>query len=859
MAPRTIYANLQDGLNPLSLWDQSLADMGNLGIIPCTAAGANAIVLTPIASVNAPNLQIPPQTLQAFSFIAAANSTAPVTLKVDGNPAKNVYKSDGITQLGAGDISSGRPYQIIYSPSLNSSVGGFYLQSEATSAADLTFTQAGTGAVTRSLSGKVGETFSVTDFGALGTADDSPTFIAAIAAASAAGGGMVMVPVGVFTARGLTLPNGVTLQGAGKNATYLTTKSVDSAIITIAGTKAGIADMALFGKGVNNDTGSFGSSNPTLAVTGVENDIRRVLVLGGQFPIYAPGTDNLFEDVNSSDGFGSASVAIVGGANWFVRCKFDHTTQGVTLTDTAPFSTNWASGTPYTVGQVRIVGSYLLVCSVGGTSGGVAPTLKNYLVNIVDNTVTWLLLAPATYSALLVGAGSGENHLTQIDFSGPYSTSLLVQATAGSNGPGVVCISNSIFSSPIQITNGNLVILRGNELGSSITVDTAYAGKLIIDGNSSVGSANNVTVGANVNNFAIVNNFFNGGMITVAAGTSDFYVIDNNPNATVSDSGTGVHKVVGTFAGQTYASAASIQAPSITLRNASGFTSDIRFGVAGTSGATLTVAGASSGSQVWQTSSVASGTIIFPTGSATLAPLASPQFTGTINAAAMSMSGQLNIIYANATAVLQDSGTSFVQMEVKGGGMGGFTVGQEGSGSGGNLIAGSAAGDGVLNISDNKRFVLGANNTVVFYINPSGGLGLKTATDPGAGSFLANASIKSQGATAGIGYATGAGGTVAQATSKATGVTLSTASGQITMNNAALAAATIVSFVLTNTAIAATDVLVLNHISGGTVGSYTLNAQCAAGSATINVRNNTAGSLSEAIVIQFALIKAVNS
>jgi hypothetical protein len=55
------------------------------------------------------------------------------------------------------------------------------------------------------------------------------------------------------------------------------------------------------------------------------------------------------------------------------------------------------------------------------------------------------------------------------------------------------------------------------------------------------------------------------------------------------------------------------------------------------------------------------------------------------------------------------------------------------------------------------------------------------------------------------------------------------------------------------------ELLILNQISGGTVGSYTLNAQCAAGSATINVRNETAGSLSEAIVIQFALIKAVNA
>lgn len=111
----------------------------------------------------------------------------------------------------------------------------------------------------------------------------------------------------------------------------------------------------------------------------------------------------------------------------------------------------------------------------------------------------------------------------------------------------------------------------------------------------------------------------------------------------------------------------------------------------------------------------------------------------------------------------------------------------------------------------------------------------------------------------GVGYSTGAGGTVTQGTSKSTGVTLNKASGAITMNAAALAAATIVSFVLTDSAIAATDVLILNHISGGTPGSYSLNARCAAGSATIDVRNNSSGSLSEAIVIQFALVKAVTA
>ena len=85
------------------------------------------------------------------------------------------------------------------------------------------------------------------------------------------------------------------------------------------------------------------------------------------------------------------------------------------------------------------------------------------------------------------------------------------------------------------------------------------------------------------------------------------------------------------------------------------------------------------------------------------------------------------------------------------------------------------------------------------------------------------------------GYVTGEGGTVTQATSKSTGVTLNKKCGQITLNASSLAASTTVSFVLTNSTIAATDLLVLNHVSVGTFGSYTLNARAAAGSATIEI------------------------
>jgi len=121
-------------------------------------------------------------------------------------------------------------------------------------------------------------------------------------------------------------------------------------------------------------------------------------------------------------------------------------------------------------------------------------------------------------------------------------------------------------------------------------------------------------------------------------------------------------------------------------------------------------------------------------------------------------------------------------------------------------------------------------------------------------------SIKSTSPTGGIGYGTGAGGTVTQASSKSTGVTLDKVSGQITMNNASLAAAAEVSFTFTNSTIAATDVVVTAISSGATAGAYNTHVDAiAAGSCRISITNFSASPLAEAIVINFVVIKGVTA
>jgi hypothetical protein len=110
-----------------------------------------------------------------------------------------------------------------------------------------------------------------------------------------------------------------------------------------------------------------------------------------------------------------------------------------------------------------------------------------------------------------------------------------------------------------------------------------------------------------------------------------------------------------------------------------------------------------------------------------------------------------------------------------------------------------------------------------------------------------------------LGYTAAAQGTVTQATDKSTAVTLNKPAGRITMNAAALGATTNVSFTLNNSYISSNDVVIVT-LSGGIATAATYNCwvnSLSAGSCSITLRNISAGSLSEAVIINFAIIHCV--
>jgi len=113
-----------------------------------------------------------------------------------------------------------------------------------------------------------------------------------------------------------------------------------------------------------------------------------------------------------------------------------------------------------------------------------------------------------------------------------------------------------------------------------------------------------------------------------------------------------------------------------------------------------------------------------------------------------------------------------------------------------------------------------------------------------------------------IGYSAAAQGTVTQATDKSTAVTLNKSAGRITMNNAALAGNTAVSFTLNNSLISANDTIIVcisSVTTGSTAGAYTTYvSNMTAGSASFTLRNLSGTSYSEAVVINFSVIHCLS-
>ncbi len=390
----------------------------------------------------------------------------------------------------------------------------------------------------RNLKLKLNEWVSVTDFGAVGTGipGDLEKVQNAVTAVSDAGGGTVFVPRGNYNlagGTGLSVPGNVRIIGEGRNSTTLQAWHTDQTVITVTGSRPGLQDISIFGKGTNSDPGVFGATENALNISSVEGVFRDILVKGGNFSLFETGVDNYFENVNAAETYSSANVA-TNGADWYVRCKFDHDPTGIPVTQLPPFPA-WAGTTVYVVGNVVVTGGFSIQCSVAGTSAISAPTLKNYGVPMIDASVVWLLLAPESYIGMNITGACGENHILQTDFSGSgYTNSVEFFPSGGSSvGPPVTVLADCVLSQGVTIsaepaTMATWFNMHDCQIGNGdIAINPSYNGATTIIGNFAHTSTVDILVGAGVENFKIDNNIMGGGAITVDPGASDHYTITN--------------------------------------------------------------------------------------------------------------------------------------------------------------------------------------------------------------------------------------------------------------------------------------------------------------------------------------------
>ena len=237
----------------------------------------------------------------------------------------------------------------------------------------------------------------------------------------------------------------------------------------------------------------------------------------------------------------------------------------------------------------------------------------------------------------------------------------------------------------------------------------------------------------------------------------------------------------------------------------------------------------------------------------TTTPLAGA-FTTLAASGAVTLSGGTanGVTYLNGSKVLTSGsalvfdGTNFTvgyssgssRFNVSNNGVGGLEINPDGTAGGPTLLAYNRITPAYLQMTSSAlRHVWQLSGTEAMRIDSSGNVLVTSA--------------------AGLGYGTGSGGTVTQATDKSTAVTLNKPTGQITTNNAALAGNTAVGFGVNNSLVTGYDTVLVTVSASG---NYTATLQyVTAGSFRIVLTNATGGSLSDAVLINFSIIKGATS
>lgn len=161
-----------------------------------------------------------------------------------------------------------------------------------------------------------------------------------------------------------------------------------------------------------------------------------------------------------------------------------------------------------------------------------------------------------------------------------------------------------------------------------------------------------------------------------------------------------------------------------------------------------------------------------------------------------------------------------------------------------------------IQVVDSRNTVTMTNKTLTSPTLTGPVIGVATGT-----SLAVTGVITSSSPSTGVGYATGAGLAVTQATNRSTGVSINAICGQITGNATSLAAGAEAIFVVTNTSVGLQDSVILSVQSGPTANTSIFTVSTiTAGTFSIRIRNlHATVADTGAPILNYAIIKAVKA
>jgi hypothetical protein len=626
---------------------------------------------------------------------------------------------------------------------------------------------------------------------------------------------------------------------------------------------------------IDANTGNFSANVTALYFLGNGSALTGIAGGGG----VSNGTSNISIPVVN----GNVNISAVGNANVLVVTGTGANVTG-TLNATGGFVLGSATGGNLTGGNVigantgnfsaNVTASYFLGngSALTGIAGGSSSNISNGNSNVSITAANGNITLSAVGNAnIVVVTGTGVNVAGTLTATG----NVTIGPGTGGNLTGATLITANFMAANAFTVNGaasgvpNVATIAGN-LGlrtiAATYTDTAVTGTqanaaihaiatpTITGGTNAKTYTNlatfyiqsNPTASTNAtvtNSFAMFvgsgNSFFGGNIIgTLANGNSNVRLATANGNVTIAAVGNTTLTITGTgvnVAGTLNTGTGNLTAGNIFGTLANG-TSNVRIAavngnvtIAAVGNTTLTITGTGVNVAGNITTTVANGTIT------SNSHTASGAASGIVNVAAT----MGNLGFRSAAATYTDTAVTGTQA---------------------NAAIHYIATPTITGGTNAKTYT----NLATFYIqsNPTASTNA-TATNSyamfvGSGnSFFggtitsANLRVSGQG---GLGYS-GTIGSATQLTSRDTAVTISNVTGAITLFSTTTTANTYNLFTVTNTTVAATDVIILNQRSGS-ANSYILSvANVAAGSFQVQVYNYLTVAVAEAPLINFAVIK----